>query len=727
VIPAFVLTSPQVNPTGPQLESAELNRVLNELPRRPQFKSPAPVLQPASLAIVGASERAKWPKQIYGQLKKFGFPGPIYPVNPRQTEVWGVKCYPDLAALPELPSHALLIIPAPAVQAVLETGVAAGLKSATIYSGFLGEGDDPEIVARGKALTDLIARSNLVVSGPNCMGLNSLRAKFFGYPATELCLQPAGSVALVSQSGGTAKYLAQQGGDRGIKYSHVISSGNEIDLDLADYINFFVDEPEIRTIALFIEGIRRPQTFMAAAARALAAGKPIVAIKTGKSQQAREAAWSHTGAIAGDYQVFAAMCERYGILLCHSLDDMIEIVLALQAGRLPKGRRVGFVTTSGGTVDLLYDYFEEIGGIETPEYADATKAAIARLVASETRIKNPLDAGDPPSEAVSIEMCKAVLDDPAVDLLAWAQVLPAAKGRDPAAMRSLVGYRDKPVIGFNRMNYMVSKDGLAFQDEVGFPFLQGLQPTLRALAALTLYGARSGSRLPPLPEPRGAAEAVAAGGLAETLAAAGMPAPASFMAATADTAAVAAQRIGFPVALKIVSPRFTHKTEVGGVLLDLDSAEKVADGAAMLAARMRKADPTARIDGFLVQEMVRGVELILGARNDAQFGPIIVVGAGGILVELTRDLATRLLPVGAQEARQMIDGLKVRRLLAGYRGAPAADIAAAVRAICGLSDLFLQHAHLLRDIEINPLVVLPAGQGVRAVDVRVLGAAGVSA
>src|SRR5262245_37315919 len=185
------------------------------------------------------------------------------------------------------------------------------------------------------------------------------------------------------------------GAHRGLKFSYAISSGNEISLDMADYVNFFVDDEHTRVIALFIEGIRRPQAFMAAAAKALAAGKPIIAIKTGKSQKSRDSARSHTGAVAGDYSAFAAMCERYGIIACPTLDDMVEMMLAFQAGRLPKGNRVGWVTTSGGTVDLLYDYLDEMGGIATPEFGDETKAKLRPLVPAELALKNPLDAGNP--------------------------------------------------------------------------------------------------------------------------------------------------------------------------------------------------------------------------------------------------------------------------------------------------------------------------------------------
>jgi acetate---CoA ligase (ADP-forming) len=683
------------------------------------FKSPLPLFRPPSIAIVGASERARWPRQIYQQLQQYGYPGQIYPVNPRIGEVWGTKCFPDLASLPEPPAHALVIVPAPAVQGVLEAGVAAGLKSATVYAAQLGEGNDPEIVARGTALKALIRRSGLVMCGPNCMGFNALREKNFGYPNADLCAMTPGSVAFVTQSGGTVQYIGSMGAHRGVNFNYLISSGNELSVDLADYVNFFAEDDSTRVIALFVEGIRRPQAFMAAAAKALAAGKPIVAIKTGKSQKARDSAQSHTGAIAGDYGAFTAMCERYGIVVCNSLDDMIEMLLVFQAGRLPKGPRVGWVTTSGGTVDLLFDHLEEIGGLVTPEFDPATKATLRPMVSYELELKNPLDAGNPVDDAHDARLCAAIAADPNVDMLAWGGTPPSgSRVRDPAITRSIVEGTDKPVIGFIRMAILTDQATVKFQNDVGFPFLQGLPSVIRALSALAFYGVRKGRAVAPLSPPAGRPETLEGAALEAALARHGLTLPRSAMAKSSQDAAAAAAKIGFPVALKIVSSAISHKTEAGGVRLHLSSEAEVVRAAQELAASAAKAVPGAPIDGYLVQEMVDGVEMIVGARSDPLYGPMLVVGAGGILVELVKDVAFRLLPVTPADARAMIAELKVAKLLAGFRGKPAADVDALVAAICGLSDFYLDHRHLLSDIEINPLIVL--AKGVRAVDVRML-------
>jgi len=511
---------------------------------RDGYKSPASILCPPSVAIVGASERGRWPKVIFDNLRAAGYAGKIFPVNPRVSTVWDVPCFPTLSALPEPPSHALIIVPAPAVVDVLEEDVAAGLKSATVYANSIGEGLDAEIVARGEALRGLIARSGLTVSGPNCMGGNSLRERFFTYPNAELLQIPTGSVACVSQSGGSLQHICQAGAERGVKFSYMISSGNEIDLDLADFINHFVDDPHTKVIALFIEGIRRSEIFLRAAARALAAGKPIIAVKTGKSVQSCEAAQSHTGAISGDYDVFRAMCERYGIVHCNSLDDMVETMLVFQGGRLPKGPRVGWVTTSGGTVDLLYDYLEECRGIVSPEFSDDTKRKIGHLVPAEIGLKNPLDAGIPSTAANAAEMCIAVANDPNVDMLAWLGNLPTGRRKpDPGALKSILAATAKPVVAFSRTAYALGPDALAFQDDVGFPFLQSLPETVRALEALAFYGARSGRKVAALPEPEGKATTLERAALETALAAKGLTPPRSAFAATPEEAATGADAV----------------------------------------------------------------------------------------------------------------------------------------------------------------------------------------
>src|SRR5215471_10291730 len=573
------------------------------------------------------------------------------------------------------------------------------------------------------------------IAGPNCMGAHSYHERMFAYPNTELGRFAAGSLGAIFQSGGTLQFWLRTGADRGLRFSYGITSGNEADLDLADYLNFLVDDPQTRQIALFIEGIRRPQAFMQAAGRALAAGKPITAIKTGATAKSRSAAQSHTGAIGGDYAAYLAMCERYGIINCRSLDDMLETCLAFDGRRLPKGPRIGFVTTSGGTVDLLYDYAEAEGAV-MPDYAPQTLKDLMPFMQEGIEPKNPLDLGIPMGLKHAAGVCEVVAKDPHVDMIAWAAMLPNKAGawEGVEALHNLLRAIDKPIVGFGRMSYQVTPEAVAAQKAAGIPFLQRLEPTLRALNALWFHAERRG-RMPPAP-PSASPSNLSPANLDATLARYGIALPRSRTVATASEAGAAAENIAFPVALKIVSTDILHKTEAGGVALVLRSRKAVEAAAEELAASARRTNPTARIDGFLVQEMVAGVEAIVGARNDPLYGPLLLVGSGGVLVELVADAALRLLPVTTHEVSTMVDGLKLAQRLSGFRGQPAADRAALEAAALGLGRFFLDHRARINDIEINPLMVrantpardpqfkasklISADAGAVAVDVRVL-------
>ena len=681
------------------------------------FRSPETVLRARSIAMVGASERAPWARIIYRNLRDNGYPGRLVLVNPRQKEVFGEPCVPTLRDAPVPVEHAMIIVPAPAVAGILADAEASGVKTATIYAAAMGDGPDPESHKRGAWLKQFLDRSRIRVAGPNCMGAYSFHERVFAYPNSELPKFPAGNVGVAFQSGGTLQFWLRTAADRGLRFSYGITSGNEISIDLADYLNFLVDDPNTKIIALFIEGLRRPNAFMAAAARALEAGKPIVAIKTGATLKSQAAAQSHTGAIGGDYAAYLAMCERYGIVNCRNLDDMMEAALAFDGGRLPKGPRIGFVTTSGGTVDLLYDYAEAEGS-PMPDYAPETLKGLMPYMQEGIEPKNPLDLGIPGGLKQAAGVCEVVARDPNIDMIAWAAMLPSKAGawEGVEALQAMVKGTDKPIVGFGRMSYQMTPEAVEAQTLAGFPFLQGLEPTLRALNGLWFYAARTGRR--PAAAPPAPPSDLSPATLDATLKTYGIALPRSREVASADEALAAAEAIGFPVALKIRSADILHKTESGGVALDLRSRDAVRKAADDLASSARAAYPNARIDGFLVQEMVSGIEAIVGARNDKLYGPLLLVGAGGILVELAKDVALRLLPVSKTDVTAMIDSLKLNTLLTGYRGRAAADRAALEATVMGLAQFFLDHRSRIDDIEINPLMVRP--QGAVAVDVRVI-------
>jgi acyl-CoA synthetase (NDP forming) len=687
------------------------------------FRTAEHLLRARSIAIIGASDssRGGWAQEIYNNLEYCGFPAKLYLVNPKRQEVWGRKVYPNFAAIGEPVDLALTVIPSAGVPDTLAEAAEHGLKCALIYAAQFGEGGDAAGKSRADALLKLSAKYGLRISGPNCMGAVALREKLLLYPAKRVRSLAAGPVGVVFQSGGTFQFWLQQAGLRGLDFSYAISSGNELDLDLADYINFLVEDEHTRIIACLVEGVRRPEAFMAAAAKALAAGKPIALVKVGRSERGKAATASHTGAIASDDAVFDAVCRKYGILRCPSLDDLTETCLALNQGRLPKGPRIAMVCYSGGAKGLVLDYASDEGAEMAPLTVE-TRAKLPAMIDPGLPGENPLDVG--PAVGVQAdkfaEICKVVCADPTVDLVTVQGLMPmeATDPYNPAPLRDVFASTDKPVLAFGRIAQNTTEISRKYQRDTGVPFIQGLPQTVRALQNLVRCAAARRRGVMALPEPRGNAAQLEGAAFDKLLEAHHLTLPKSVLSATPEQAAAAAERLGFPVALKIVSPDASHKTEVGGVALSLRDAAAVRSAAAAMSQRLKSHNAQARIDGFLVQEMVDGAEVILGVRQDPQFGPFMLVGLGGITAEAMRDVAIRLLPVDEDTAREMIHSLRGAALLGPFRGRPARDVDALIAAMTSLSRLFSDHRALLSDLEFNPVMVLGKDEGLRAVDVR---------
>jgi acyl-CoA synthetase (NDP forming) len=687
------------------------------------FRTAEHLLRARSIAIIGASDssRGGWAQEIYNNLEYCGFPAKLYLVNPKRQEVWGRKVYPNFAAIGEPVDLALTVIPSAGVPDTLAEAAEHGLKCALIYAAQFGEGGDAAGQSRADALLKLSAKYGLRISGPNCMGSVALREKLLLYPAKRVRSLAAGPVGVVFQSGGTFQFWLQQAALRGLDFSYAISSGNELDLDLADYINFLVEDEHTRIIACLVEGVRRPEAFMAAAAKALAAGKPIALVKVGRSERGKAATASHTGAIASDDAVFDAVCRKYGILRCPSLDDLMETCLALNQGRLPKGPRIAMVCYSGGAKGLVLDYASDEGAEMAPLTAE-TRAKLPAMIDPGLPGENPLDVG--PAVGVQAdkfaEICKVVCADPTVDLVTVQGLMPmeATDPYNPAPLRDVLASTDKPVLAFGRIAQNTTEVSRKYQRETGVPFIQGLPETVRVLQNLVRCAAARRRGVTALPEPQGNSSQLEGAAFERLLEAHHLTLPKSVLSATPEQAAAAAERLGFPVALKIVSPEASHKTEVGGVALSLRDAAAVRAAAEAMSQRLKSHNAQARIDGFLVQEMVDGAEVILGVRQDPQFGPFMLVGLGGVTAEAMRDVAIRLLPVDDDTARDMIRSLRGAALLGPFRGRPARDLDALIRAMTGLSRLFADHRAWLSDLEFNPVMVLGKDEGLRAVDVR---------
>ena len=672
------------------------------------------LLHARSVAMVGASPKGRWATLIFKNLKNGGYRGKIYLINPNYPELWEERCYPSLAALPEAPEHLLLLVPTKTVLQTLEEGFKLGSKAATIYSAGFGEGDDPQAQERGQALKEFCDRTGMVCCGPNCMGSFSVTEGLWSFPTPIPLLRP-GPVGLIFQSGGSLGNWIKGASERGIGFSYAISSGNEISLDLVDYLSFLVKDEQTKVILLMVEGIRRPKEFMAVAAEALAKNKPILAVKLGRSERGKRQAISHTGALVGSDEVFDAVCRRFGLVRCPTLEDLTETALAFMSGRYPRGRRVAIVVNSGGMKGLLLDHLEEVG-VDLAQLSDVTQKAIRPLIPAELVVENPLECGVAGfgDEKGFVEIVRLHAQDERVDLLGIHGELPHhPEKREATLFTTLAATTEKPVIAFARSTYSLTDESRTFQDQAGIPFLQGIKATLRALKGLGFYATCKQNGISPLPPATGKAEDLEGESFSRLAASHGLTLPHQAVAANLAEAGLKAKEIGFPVALKLLAPEVVHKTELGAVVLGLRSPQEVESQGERLLAKSRGAR-------LLVQEMVEGTEVILGARTDPQYGPFLMVGLGGIFVEVLKDVALRLLPVGEKEALEMLKELKGYRILEGVRGQAPRDVPALLKAIIGLSTLFATHRSWISDLEVNPLIVRERGKGVAAVDVRVV-------
>jgi acetyltransferase len=672
------------------------------------------LLRAKSVAIVGASPKGAWPQGIYRNLKNAKFPGGVYLINPNYNELFGDKCYPNLAALPEVPEQLLILIPTRAVLGVLEEAAKLGTKAATIYTAGFGEGDDPKGKERAEAMKDLCTRTGMVLCGPNCMGSYSVGEGLWTFPTANPLLKK-GPVGLVFQSGGSLGNWIKGASERGIGFTYAVSSGNEVSLDLVDYLSFLVDDPDTRLITVMAEGIRRPDEFMTVAEHALGKGKPILVVKLGRSEMGKRQAISHTGSLAGSDEVFDAVCNRFGLIRCPTLEDLTETTLAFMAGRFPKGSRSAIVVNSGGMKGLICDHCDELK-TNLAQLSDETKEAVRPLIPAELVVENPLECGVAGfgDEQGFINIVKRYAADPGVDLLAIHGELPRGQQRSAALFQSVMSATDKPVLAFARSTYSCTDESRAFQEEAEMPFLQAIKPTLRALAGLGLYGERRGRGVPKLTAPSGNPADVEGENLHSLLQRHGIGLPKQAMVGTAADAAAKAKEIGFPVAVKLIAAEVVHKTESGAVILGVKTAEEVqAEGQKLLTKTLGRGH-------LLIQEMVQGTEVLIGARSDPQYGPFLMVGLGGIFVEVLRDVSIRLLPIDEREARDMLKELRGYRVLEGVRGQGPRDVDALVKAMVAFSEIFAAYRNYLSDIEINPIMVRPRGQGAVAVDVRLV-------
>jgi acyl-CoA synthetase (NDP forming) len=688
---------------------------------------------PRNAVLVGASDRpGSWAARVWHNLRRYQFPGPVYLINPRRTEIWETPCYPDFKSLPEPPDHMVVLVPAAGVIETLRSGAAAGARSATVFSAGFGEGFDREAAKLGRELAAVIEETGLGVSGPNCLGNVCAKSRLVTLTEDRPLTVQRGPVALVGQSGGMMIFTNQALQERGIWPEYLITSGNEAGLTIADYIAFFADQPGLKVVIIYVEAITDLAKFKAACRMARAAGKSIVAVKLGRSQAGRDAAMAHTGSLAGSVEAFAAVAGDVGVICADTLDDAVEITELLVHTGAPPGRRLGAVTLSGAYRGLLLDAAER-NGLEFRPLAAATTAKLQAVLTVGSLVGNPIDGGfgvlsSADNFMASIEALQA---DPSVDMVLVQEGLPRAPGSDRTEhyIRLVDDYAatkaKKPIAFVTPTSHGQTDYSRAIRAKAPHvSFLQEAYKALRTIAGVARRDERErlAQATAPEPPPRATApraliERVRAGAGAapvalneteskEVLRAYGIATPPEALVASAAEALEAADRIGYPVVLKAVAATLTHKSEAGAVALDLATPEQLRAA----HDRMSRDLQAHGLAGMLVCRQIRGgLELVLGLHRDPEMGLIVMAGSGGVLLELVKDVAFCAPPVSREKARDLIERTHAARLIRGYRGGAALDADAVVDALVALGRLGADLDEVIESVDINPFVALPQG------------------
>jgi len=679
-----------------------------------------PLLSPRSIAILGAStDYAKVNGRTLKYLLAKGYRGRLYPVNPKYERIGELPCYPDIASLPEAPDLAVVAVPAKAVAASLRELGRRGAKTAVVFSSGFGEMGDA-----GRALEQEVVaaarESGLRLLGPNCLGLinayDNVIATFGQYADGAT---PPGPVAFVTQSGAFGTAIAALARRRGLGLGYFVNTGNEGDVEFTQVMRAVLEDARIRVGAGYLEGLKNGPGLVELGEHALAAGKPLVLAKVGRTDAGARAAASHTGSLAGADSVFDGVIRGRGILRARNEEHMLDLVEAFTYCALPAGNGLGIVTQSGGAGVLMADRAEELG-IRVPVLAGATQERLKAVIPGFGASGNPVDiTGQFVAEPGLLrDAVRVVLDDPQVHVaIVWLQLMDGYVDKLLAIFDEIKAQATKPFIV---CWVAASERALEGLRQRGIAVLRGAEPAVDACAALTRYaearrdfladaGARAALRVTALELPQ-AAGPVATAAARDLIVNYGVATAACEFARSADEAVAAAGRLGYPVALKIESPDILHKTEAQGVRLGVRDAAAVREAHAALLESARRYNPVARLDGVIVQAMARGdVELVVGLQRDPAFGTVVMAGLGGIHIEVLKDVVFRPAPVTEAEAGRMLGELRGRALLAGARGKPPVDRAALARLISAVSCFGAAAGGRLQSLDLNPVLAGPDG------------------
>ena len=702
------------------------------------------LLNPASIAVVGASGKGGPGLRILRNTGAMGFAGPLYAVNPNYPELEGHECFPALDALPQPPDCVVIAVPAKAVTGVLEEAGRLGVGAALVVAEGFADAASDEGRALQSKLVHVARAHGIAVAGPNCMGITSLVHGFANTFSDVPKGTRPGGISVISQSGGLLNATAEFGNNRNAGFNYLISGGNEAVVDTADYIDYLADDDGTRVIACILEGIADGGQFRAAIERA-ARLKPVVVLKLGRSERGQKAALAHTGTLAGQSEAYRALFDQNGIAGVGTIDALIETAMLFARAPLPRGSGVALFMVSGGATALTCD-LGDAAGIDFPKFSSATNQALQDILGVSHPFGNPMDTVGMPRLAKDdnlTECVKAMLDDDNIDLIGLVLAMRDAGYPNHekllAQLAALAKTANKPIIALAFASNSLTGHWRTFPDDEGLPIAEDIEGGLKAVRKLVdyaLFRKRIEGRAPAEAAEEGAPLTldlpVGRASLTEyeskrILARAGIPVTREKLAMGADEAVEAAADIGYPVVLKVQSPDIVHKSDAGGVYLGAKGAEEVRAAYAKIMANVTVAEASAVIDGVLVQEMIDGgVEFILGMNRDEQFGPLLMCGLGGVFVELFEDVALRYPPLTPEEAREMISELKGARLLSGYRGQVPGDIDALAAAMVAFSRFVQQTDGLFEAIDINPLFVLPEGRGVCAADALIVPAKDIS-
>ncbi len=691
-------------------------------------------MEPDGVAIIGASQDFTTINgKILKYLLKHHYQGAIYPVNPKYQKIAGLACYTSVGDIPGNVDLVLIAVSAVRVPDILRECGARGVRAAIIFSsGFAETG------VEGKKLQEAVKtqakEQGIRLLGPNCLGIlnvaRGLMASFSG--SLEVDQVRLGPVSLVSQSGAVGFMLFNLLQEAGVGINYVVTTGNEVDLTVGEGLEYVVHDPGTRVILTYLEGVRDGESFRRTAEAAAELGKPIIALKVGHSSSGQKAAATHTAALTGSEAAYRSYFGRMGILEARDSEDIVDLAQAFLPGKLPRGARVGIVTMSGGVGILLADRSEEAGLI-VPELSPKLQRAVAKVIPAFGSPLNPVDVtaqslnqGDEFKECLQILLASEEIDLLIVAITMATGEMAAKIGQDIA--EAALG-TDKPLLVSWSVG-QVAKLGFEALAAAGVPLYHSPARAAKAAGALNHYAVfRRGWQAPrrePMDEERrgDVLRMLAAGPLCfgeratkEILKRYRLPMTEEYLATTVDEAVTWAEKIGYPLVMKVDSPDIMHKTEAGGVVLHVASPEDVRTKFEEIMKKAKVYAPQARIQGVLIQEEVPpGVEVIVGLQKDPVLGSQILFGLGGIFVEVLQDAVLRPLPLRRQEARAMLNEIKGAAMLNGVRGYPPVDKEALVDILMGVSQLAGEAEDQILSLDLNPVAVLPQGQGAKVLD-----------